>query len=405
MDAVPDRIYFKDRECRFLSVNRAMRDFLRIKDDADIIGLTDYDLYLPEHAQEAFEDDKRVVATGEPIINKEEREALPDGRVTWVSTTKVPMRDENGNIFGVCGISREVTNEHARAEEVKAYTQALAEKQRQMEEELLLARGVQQALLPQNFPSFPRDSEPEDSALNFFYRYLPESLVGGDFFTVTAVSPTKAAVLVCDVMGHGVPAALVTAVQKVLVDELQVYADDPAAFLSELNQQLHRFFAPLTSSMFVTALYVVIDTVTGSVRFANAGHPPPLVISHEDGRVRRLGFDARPSPFALGVMLDSAYPAQEDIVHAGDLLFLYTDGLCDLGPGHEWMPDTPQFLALIENAAKKEGEAFLNEVLAQARKVSGQQIFNDDVCLLGIEVRRLLAPAPQGVVEEASFTD
>jgi phosphoserine phosphatase RsbU/P len=253
MDAVPDRIYFKDRECRFLSVNKAMRDFLHIKEDSQIIGLTDFDLYLPEHAHEAFEDDKRVVATGEPVVNKEEREGLPDGRITWVSTTKVPMRDENGNIFGVCGISRDMTEDHARAEELKAYTHALAEKQRQMEEELLLARQVQQALLPQTFPSFPRESEPEDSALHFSYRYLPESIVGGDFFTVTAVSPTKAAVLVCDVMGHGVPAALVTAVQRVLVDELQAYADDPAAFLGELNQQLHRFFSPLASSMFVTA--------------------------------------------------------------------------------------------------------------------------------------------------------
>jgi sigma-B regulation protein RsbU (phosphoserine phosphatase) len=391
MDTVPDRIYFKDRECRFLSVNKAMREFLHLDENTRIEGLTDYDFYLADHAQDAFADEQRILATGEAVIGKEERESLPDGRITWVSTTKVPMRDEHGKIIGVCGISRDVTEAHLKAEQLNVYTRELAEKQGQMEEELLLARQVQQALLPQIFPSFPRGSSPEASALHFSYRYLPESLVGGDFFTVTAVSDTKAAVLVCDVMGHGVPAALVTAVQRVLVEELQAQADDPGAFLGELNSRLHHFFEPLTSSMFVTALYLVLDTVTGSVRFANAGHPPPLLVSRTEAKVRPLGTEPQRPPFALGVVRDSTYPAQEDFVRAGDLLFVYTDGLCDLGAGHELMPDTPQFLALIESSIHQEGDAFLNEVLAQARKVSGQQIFNDDVCLLAIEIKRLLA--------------
>jgi sigma-B regulation protein RsbU (phosphoserine phosphatase) len=387
IDTVPDRIYFKDREGRFLSVNKAMRDFLHVIDDAGITGRTDFDFFLPEHARDAQADEQHVLATGESVVGKQELEILPDGRITWVSTTKVPMRDADGNIIGTCGISRDVTEAHQKAEQLNAYARALSEKQAQMEEELHLARQVQQALLPQVYPCFPRGTEHEASALHFAYRYLPEGLVGGDFFTVTAVSETKAGVLVCDVMGHGVPAALVTAVQRVLVEELQPQADDPCAFLGELNRRLHHFLAPLSSSMFVTALYVVIETDTGIVRFASAGHPPPLHISHLDAGVRKLGIDPLRPPFALGVVEDSVYPTETALVTAGDLLFLYTDGLCDLGEGKELKPDDPEFLDLVKNSCTRHGDDFLDEVLVQARKFSGMEAFTDDVCLVAIEVR------------------
>src|SRR5260221_10315587 len=163
MDTIPDRIYFKDRDGHFLSVNRAMREYLQAPDEEAIRGRTDFDYFLPEHAQEAMADEQQVVATGEPIIGKLEEEILPDGRITWVSTTKVPMRDGQGAVIGTCGISRDVTEEHQKAEQLGEYTEALAEKQAQMEEELALARQVQQALLPQSFPSFPRDGAEGES--------------------------------------------------------------------------------------------------------------------------------------------------------------------------------------------------------------------------------------------------
>src|SRR5271170_3727667 len=126
MDTIPDRIYFKDREGRFLSVNRAMREFLHVSNEEDLKGKTDFDFFLPEHAKEAFADEQQVLATGEPMVGKIERENLPDGRITWVSTTKVPMRDASGKIFGTCGISRDITEEHKKAEKVNEYARALA---------------------------------------------------------------------------------------------------------------------------------------------------------------------------------------------------------------------------------------------------------------------------------------
>jgi len=389
MSTTPDRIYFKDREGRFLLINKALREFHLVASDADILGKTDFDLFLPEHAKAAFADEQYVLSTGNSIVGKLEREDLPDGRITWASTTKVPLRDGSGEIIGTCGISRDVTEEHGQSEQLREYTEALADQQAQMDEELALAREVQQALLPQSYPVFPRNSTEAASALHFSHRYLPEGRVGGDFFTINQISDTQAGVLICDVMGHGVHAALVTAVERVLVEEIHEFAGDPGAFLGELNRRLHHFFEALPTSLFVTALYLLIDTSTGMVRFANASHPQPLHVCRTQHTVRPMGDMMHHHPFALGVANDSVYVTEEDKLKAGDFLLLYTDGLCDLGEGRDMTPDDPQFLRLVQNCSRQRGEAFLDALLTQARQLSGQDHFLDDVCLVGVEIERL----------------
>ncbi len=119
LDSSPDHIYFKDLKSRFLRVNMAQARQMGFDSPAELVGKTDFDLFTEEHASEAYRDEQKVIATGEPIINKEEKETWPDGHVTWVSTTKMPLRDANGNIIGTFGISRDITAKIKAEEEIR----------------------------------------------------------------------------------------------------------------------------------------------------------------------------------------------------------------------------------------------------------------------------------------------
>ena len=121
LEHMPDQIYFKDVKSRFVRISRTQAVRWGLDDPADAIGKTDFDFFSDEHAQAAFADEQRLLQTGEPLIGIEERETWLDGGEAWVSTTKVPLRDRSGEIIGLFGISRDITdkkrNEHRLAEQ------------------------------------------------------------------------------------------------------------------------------------------------------------------------------------------------------------------------------------------------------------------------------------------------
>ncbi len=109
MQGSPDNIYFKEADGRYLRINPAKAISSGLKSPADAIGKSDADFFGPDHQRAAMSDEQRVMQTGEPLIGKEERNVYPDGRVRWMSTTKMPLRDRQGNIVGTYGVSRDIT--------------------------------------------------------------------------------------------------------------------------------------------------------------------------------------------------------------------------------------------------------------------------------------------------------
>jgi PAS domain S-box-containing protein len=109
LESLPDAIYFKDLHSRFIRVNQAMSHKICGTEPAAMIGRTDFDFFTADHARPAFESEQEIIRTGQPIIDLEEKETWPDGHVTWVSTTKMALRDRAGHIIGTFGISRDIT--------------------------------------------------------------------------------------------------------------------------------------------------------------------------------------------------------------------------------------------------------------------------------------------------------
>jgi PAS domain S-box-containing protein len=119
MDNIPDSIYFKDESSRFLRANQALAARLGLDDPDAVIGKTDFEFFAEEHALAAYSDEQAILDSGQPIVNKIEKETWPDRRERWVSTTKVPWRDEQGKIAGTLGISRDITDQRLADEHLR----------------------------------------------------------------------------------------------------------------------------------------------------------------------------------------------------------------------------------------------------------------------------------------------
>ncbi len=150
MENIPDTVYFKDTESRFIRISHAAARWFGMEHPDQALGKTDFDIFTEEHARLAYEDEQMVMRTGQPIT-KEEKETWPDGHETWVLTTKMPLRDREGRIIGTFGISKDIT-ERKLAEEAlrRAYAeieQRIAERTAELEREVAERERLQQEVI------------------------------------------------------------------------------------------------------------------------------------------------------------------------------------------------------------------------------------------------------------------
>ena len=386
MDNLPDHIYFKDRESRFISVNRAMATLCGLEDPADVLGKTDADIFAPEHAQAALRDELEILRTGQPLVNMEEKETWPDRRETWVSTSKLPLRDLNGHIIGTFGLSRDITEKKRAEEKLGALARELREKNEALEQDLEMARELQQAMLPHRYPRFPHRACKEESAVRFYHFYQPSMSVSGDFFEVLKLSDTSVGVFICDVMGHGVRAALVASTVSALVGQLRDYLGDPGEFLSRLNRAVRSTLEFSETPLFASGFYLLADLEKGELRYANAGHPNPLRVHCAGDRADTYPLNGGKHGPALGLFDDAVYPNSRCELSPHDTLLLFTDGLFEVeGPGGD-IYDYRQLLEAVNRRRDLPAFQLCHEVIEEVQRFSAGRHFSDDVCLVAMEV-------------------
>ncbi|MBL9187403.1 MAG: SpoIIE family protein phosphatase [Opitutaceae bacterium] len=376
IDHLPSRLYVKDTASRYVLNNQAHLAMLGARSQADALGKTTVDFFPGERGRQALADDRQVLSGGAPIIGQEKSDFGAEGTVHWSLVTKVPLHDVSGQLAGLVGISLDITARKLAEEELRR-------RNAEMETDLLMARQVQEAFLNRAYPCFPSHAAPAASALRFAHRYVPTTTLGGDFYDLLQLSDDRCGVLMCDVMGHGVRAGLLTALIRGVVEEMGAKAEDPGHVLAEINRSLAPIVEQTGQPVFATVFYGVIDLAARTLAYANAGHPPPLVRSAGTTGTLRLAA-ADPEP-AAGLLADFAYHTITCAFGPGDLLFTSTDGLLEAAAPSGEQYGESRLRAFFDAHPRLGAERLIASLLDEIAAFTGRASFEDDLCALVVE--------------------
>jgi sigma-B regulation protein RsbU (phosphoserine phosphatase) len=243
-------------------------------------------------------------------------------------------------------------------------------------QELETARRIQQSILPEEMPRV--------AGLDLAARYVSATEVAGDFYDFLPAEGRRAGLLIADVSGHGVPAALVASMLKVAAAAEIPHAASPARVLSEMNQIFHGKLR----NQFITAFYVFFDLEAGRVTWAGAGHPPALLWRAVEGKVEELA----PGGPVMGRLRRAVYTEESLPFQAGDRLLLFTDGIPEaLSPAGEPFGDE-RLQSLLAAHAARTPEQIAEALLARVAEWTGRSAsFDDDLTFVVAGVTALTA--------------
>jgi sigma-B regulation protein RsbU (phosphoserine phosphatase) len=250
-------------------------------------------------------------------------------------------------VLGYVAIKRTLARDHEYSE---------------IQKELEIARRIQADILPQAYPA--------SDHFQVAARYVPMTSVAGDFYDFVVTDPRQAGLLIADVSGHGVPAALIASMVKLAASSQRANAADPAALLSGMNTILHGN----TQSQFVTAAYVHLDAASSTLSYSAAAHPPMLLLrAGEIIPIEKNGLMLAAFSFAT-------YETATHPLHPGDRLVLYTDGLLEAAnaEGEEFGPN--RLAHLLKDTASLNTEQAADHIVSSLKTWASSQ--NDDLTVL-----------------------
>ena len=379
---LPDNIYFKNRESRFVIANEATARKMKVRTPSDLIGSRDSNFFAPEMCEIARTEEAEIMATGKPILNRVHHEKWKGGKSTWGRVSKFPWYAADGTVKGIVGISSDVTKLIETQQRYQRLARQLDEKNKALEKEINLAREVQQALQPLNIPD--REWQQSDGSVRrarFHHVYMPSAGVAGDCFEVFPVGQSGVGMLICDVMGHGVRAALIASMLRGLMEQVSNLADTPALLLSSLNRQMFRIFDKANITMFASACYVYLDLDRRRLTMASAGHPAPIVLPADEKPFQ----PAIPRTPALGLVEKAHFRESEIRLENGMKLMLFTDGLTEAQNAEGDEIGVPRIMDFLQQRTPQSIREMIDISLAGVHQFTGSTEQDDDICLLGVE--------------------
>jgi PAS domain S-box-containing protein len=311
----------------------------------------------PEDRERVLAEEARTDQTGEPF-NVEYRVIAGDGRVVWVRDEATLVRDEEGQPLYWLGVQYDVTEQKREAQE-----------RERIEQELRIARLIQQTLLPKTLPKL--------SGYDIAAYYQPAREVGGDFYDTFELEDGRLGLVVGDVTDKGIPAALVMATTRTMLRVSAQRLFPPGEVLKRANEEL---VADIPPNMFITCLYAILDPESGRLIYANAGHDPPYLRHHGSG-VEELR--ARGMP--LGLMPGMEYEEKKITLNRGESVLFYSDGLVEAHDPHHEMFGFPRLQRLV--GTHRSGESSLIDfLLSELISFTGEDWEQeDDITLVTLE--------------------
>ena len=245
-----------------------------------------------------------------------------------------------------------------------------------LQKELEIARQIQSSILPREVPSV--------AGLDIAARYVPMAAVAGDFYDFLGADENRVGILVADVTGHGVPAALIASMLKTALAAQSAFASDPGQLLARLNRSLCGKF----EEHFVTAGYLFVDTERQILRYAGAGHPP-LMFGAVDGK--RTAFrEIDSNGLLLGFTEDASYSSRELAFRPGDRCVLYTDGVPEAKNVEQKEFGSSRLLTFLEAQSHLAPSLLVSALLAELTRWSGKgdSAREDDITLVAVDFER-----------------
>lgn len=258
---------------------------------------------------------------------------------------------------------------------LRGIREQLAKQLLTIQKELETARKIQMSILP--------SSVPQVAGLDIATRYIPMTAVAGDFYDFIVVDEKHLGILVADVSGHGMPAALIASMLKIALAAEMAHAADPAQVLLGLNQTLCGKF----QDHFVTAAYLFLDMLKGTLTYAGAGHPPLLLWGQSSEGVR----DVEENGLFLGKFPWATYTSRELPLNAGDWCLLYTDGIPETANPAAVEFGTDRFKQVLETDESTSADQFADRLLEELSRWSARgptEDLDDDLTIVAIHAQK-----------------
>ena len=259
--------------------------------------------------------------------------------------------------------------------EIEAYKQALTSREKliAIQQELDIATAIQTSILPKTFPPFPDRKE-----FDIYANMITAKEVGGDLYDFFLIDKYRLGILIGDVSGKGIAAALLMAVSKTLLKATALKGIPADNVLREVNNIL---VDDSPSNMFVTLFYGVLDTRNGAFEYCNAGHNTPFLVSSE-GEVKALD---NVGGLILGAMKDTEYESNVIIVKSGESIFLYTDGVTEAMNKNEEEFEESRLLKCLSGKVNVSSQGLIQNVFDDVQNFANGKEQSDDITCLSLK--------------------